>query len=421
VLLLSTLSLAACFTAAPEYYPPRPAVLSPPPPAYPAAPGVPARPAGTADKAAILLPLTGTHPELAEAMLKAARLALDTPGAPVLDVKDTAGTPEGAAAAAQQAIAAGDRIMLGPLTAAETAAVAGPARAAGIPVLAFTSDPAQAKPGVWALGLTPAQQVLRLVGAAQAKGKTRFGALLPDNEFGHLMAEALDAAAAATPAATPPTVRQYAPEMASMNQAVREIADYADRRGPIDARLRAARERNDAEGHQQAADLAHAPVPPPPFDALLLAASGQHLAELGSLLPYYDVEPREVQILGPALWAERAARAGAGKVLEGAWYAAPDPASRAPFTAQYGAKYGAPPPSLADFAYDAAAIARVLAPRGGYSVDALTRPQGFAGVEGVFRLLPDGQVRRSLAVFEIRHGEPAVIEPAPQSLAGPAT
>lgn len=345
-------------------------------------------------------------------MLNAAKLALDVPGAPPLDVRDTGGTPAGAGSAAQQAIAAGDRMILGPLTAAETAAVAGPAQAAGVPVLAFTSDPAQARPGVWTLGLTPGQQVQRLVAAAQAKGKTRFAALLPDNEYGHVMATAFIAAATAS-GAPEPAIRQYAENMAAINDAARDISGYAERRGPIADKLKAARESTDAEGRDQAAELAKQPVPPPPFDALLLAATGVHLAEVASALPYYDVDPGQVQIMGPALWAQAAARGNAGKFLEGAWYAAPDPAVRTPFEVQYKAKFSASPPTLADIAYDAAAIARVANQQGGPLLAVITRSEGFAGVDGLLALGPDGHVRRALALFEIRNGSPKVLEPPP--------
>ena len=404
MLLLSTLSLVAC-ASQPELYPPGPHGATPPPPSPP--------PGGAAGgPVALLLPLTGSNAGLAQGMLNAAKLALDVPGAPKLDVRDTGGTPTGAGSAAQQAIAAGDRVILGPLTAAETGAVAGPAQAAGVPVLAFTSDPAQARPGVWTLGLTPGQQARRLVGAARAKGKTRFAALVPDNEFGHVMAAALaDATTAAD--APPPAIRQYAENMSAINDAVRDISAYAERRGPIADKLKAARASTDAEGRDQAAELARQPVPPPPFDALLLAATGVHLAELASALPYYDVDPREVQIMGPALWAQPGARGSAGKFLEGTWYAAPDPAARTPFEAQYRAKFAASPPSLADLAYDAAAIARVANQQGGALLAVITRSEGFAGVDGLLALGPDGHVRRSLAVFEIRNGNPKVLEPPP--------
>jgi branched-chain amino acid transport system substrate-binding protein len=68
-------------------------------------------------------------------MLQAAQIALAAPGSPQLDPKDTRGTPDGAAAAARDAVAGGAGLLLGPLTSAETAAVAPIARQANVAVL----------------------------------------------------------------------------------------------------------------------------------------------------------------------------------------------------------------------------------------------------------------------------------------------
>ncbi|MCW3477938.1 penicillin-binding protein activator, partial [Limobrevibacterium gyesilva] len=304
----------------------------------------------------------------------------------------------------------------GPLTAAEAAAAAGPARSAGVPVLAFTNDPSQARPGVWTMGLTPGQQVRRLVGAMTAQGKNRFAAVLPQSDFGQAMGTALGQAVAGAGLPTP-DIRTYSPGMASINAAVRDISGYASRRGPLDAQIRAARNRHDAEGRKQAAELSRQPIPPPPFDALLLADTGESLSAITSLLPYYDLDPPAVRVLGPALWAAPAARGGSS--LSGAFYAAPDPSLRSAFDQQYAAAHGTPAPGLADFAYDAAAIARVLARGEGFSAAALCRPEGFAGVDGVLALLPDGTVRRGLALFEIQRGGPVLVEPAPENVSAP--
>jgi hypothetical protein len=379
-------------------------------------PGSLSTPAPAGRGVAILAPLTGPNAERGQALVKAAQLALSEPGSPPLDVRDTGGTPAGAAAAAQAAIGAGAGILLGPLTSAETAAVAGPAQQAGIPVLAFTSDPARAKPGVWTLGLTPAQQVRRLVGAMNAQGKTRFAAALPQNDFGNAMATALSQATAAAGLPSP-DIRTYAPGMSSINAVVRDISGYAERRGPLDAQIRAARNQHTPEGRKQAIELSRQSIPPANFDALLLADTGENLATLTSLLPYYDIDPPGVRVIGPALWAAPGARDGAG--LSGAWYAAPDPAARGAFDQKFTAATGSPAPGLADLAYDAASIARVLAREGGYSGAALTRPEGFAGVNGVLGLMPDGSVRRGLALFEIQRGGPVMVEPAPDNLSAP--
>lgn len=404
MLLLGTVALEGCgggYGYAPGGYGGAPVPLA----------GQQPSPGQTSLRVALLLPLSGAHADIGQAMQRAAQLALDAPGAPALDIKDTGGTPEGAAAAAQAAIAAGAGLILGPLTAPETAAVAPVARAASVAVLAFTNDPSQAQPGVWTLGITPAQQVRRLVAAAQADGKSQFAALLPESGFGHAMGDALGqvAAASSLPA---PNVRYYSSGMAGINAATREVSDYANRGGPIDAKIRAARALETPEGRRQAQELQKSAIPPPPFDALLLGDTGLALAEIAAVLPYYDVNRSQVQILGPALWASSAS--GSGQ-MPGGWYAAPDPSAGGSFAQAYSAKYGSPPSPIATLAFDAASIARVLAGRGGYSVGALTQQSGFEGVDGWFALQPDGHVRRALAVFAIERGGPQMVQPAPQS------
>lgn len=375
-----------------------------------------ALPAGT--RIALLAPLTGPRADIGAALQRGAELALSTSpagtdaAAPTLDVRDTGGTPGGAATAARAAIAAGAGMILGPLTAAETAAVAPIAGSAHVPVLAFTNDPAEARPGVWPLGITPRQQVDRLLAALRDSGKTRTAALLPENDFGRVMGNALrdGTAALGMPA---PTVREYGQGMSSIQAAVRDISDYANRRGPLDAKAKADRARHDAEGRRAAAAEEAQGVPPPPFDALLLADTGTPLNELASLLPYYDLRPAEVRIVGPAIWA---AGASGARDLPGAWFAGPDPAARSGFVTLYQGRYSTPPPPLADLAYDAASIAKAARAGGGFSDAVLTAPS-YNGVDGLLALGTDGHVLRALAVFEVGRGGNTLVAPAPQSLA----
>jgi hypothetical protein len=416
VLLAGTIALAGCVAAPPPrpYTPPSIVNYGSP---FPSADGVaqPAPPPISGGRGvALLAPLTGPNAERGAALANAAKLALEAPGSPPLDVRDTGGTAEGAATAAAEAIAAGAGLIIGPLTAAETAGAARVARPAGVAILAFTSDPAQAQPGVWTLGITPGQQVRRLVGAALAQGKNRIAGLLPQTDFGQAMATALGQAASSAGAATP-DIRTYPP--GNPQGAVRDLAAYGSRVSPLMSQIRAARAEHTAQGRERAAQLSREDVPPPPFDALLLADTGGALSTLAGLLQGYEVGPPGVRIMGPALWAAPGARAGAD--LTGAWYAAPDPAARAGFDQQYQAHFSAPAPGLADFAYDAASIARVVSQSGAYSVASLCRPDGFAGVDGVFVLQTDGTVRRGLALFEIQRGGPVMVQPAPDSLSAP--
>ena len=368
-------------------------------------------------RVAILLPLSGGLSEVGQAMLQAAQLAFATPGAPELDVKDTGGSPQGAAAAAHAAVAERAGIILGPLTAGETAAVAPIARSAGIAVLAFTNDPAVAQPGVWTLGITPVQQVRRLVAAAQAQGRTQFAALLPSNALGQAMGRGLREATtdAGLP---PPAIRFHGPGMQSINVAVRGLSGYGSRRAAIDAKIKADRDKGTQASLQEARELSRTAVPPPSFDALLLADTGEALEEIAALLPYYYVDRSHVRILGPSLWASPSS--GSGN-MAGGWYAAPCPAARVGLVQEFTAKYGTAPPQVAGLAFDAASIARVMGGGEGYSASALTRTAGFLGTDGWLALQPNGQVRRGLAVFRVGSGGGEMIDPAPRSGGGAGT
>ncbi len=326
-------------------------------------------------RVAILLPLSGRNAALGHQMLNAAQLAL-RPGDLQLDVRDTRGTPEGATEAAAASVQEHDTLILGPLTSEETAAASRVAQ--GIPMLAFTSDPAQARPSVWVLGVTPEQQSTRLVQALHREGKTRIAAVLPDNPFGTALAEGLNSASAAL-SAPAPTVRRYANgQSAALVDALRDVSGRT----------------------QGAAGAA------PPFDALMLAETGPALREAVAALPGDGVSPPTVRLIGPATWA-RARQDLAG--ASGAWYAAPDPAARLPLERAYQRRYGSAPPSLADLAFDAASLAGLVSAQPG----TLTQPQGFAGADGVFALLPNGRVRRGLAVFEVGPGGVHIVDPAP--------
>jgi hypothetical protein len=54
----------------------------------------------------------------------------------------------------------------------------------------------------------------------------------------------------------------------------------------------------------------------------------------------------------------------------------------------------------------------------GFSATALTRAGGFTGIDGAYRLLPDGTTDRSLAILEVQKFGSAVVDSPPS---GPGT
>jgi len=377
----------------------------------------------------LILPLTGRNASYGTRMRDAAKLALSAKGSPALDVHDTNG-PGGTEQAVRDALTRGDAILLGPLTATETAAAAPLAINAGKSELAFTSDSTQARPGVWVMGLTPEQQVRRMVDAARATGRKTFAAFLPDNAFGHAMGDGL-ARACRDAGLKDPQIVFHTMDAQNIDDGLKALSAIETRQpaAPVVAETPSGPSAIDPTGEATPDAAAPAgtpspattpaaqpaPIPPPPFDALVLADTGLELGRVITALQADHIDSSQVQIMGPALWKAFDGKLGA---LHGAWYAAPDAHDRLGYVAQYRALYKQAPSPVSDFAYDAAALAGSLIRQGGVTVDALTRPDGYMGVDGLFRLRPDGHVTRALAIYQIQRGGGArIVVPASRDVA----
>lgn len=367
--------------AAPTVTPP---AAVPPPETSAATPGIPAPSVNANGKVtvAMLLPLSGPSGPLGQAMLDAAQMALYDLASEQLELitGDTKGTADGAAAAAQQAIGQGAQLILGPLLAAEVQAVKPIAQGAHVPVIAFSTETQLAGNGTYLMGFLPSEEVARVTNYAHAQGHNRFAVLAPSTPYGQVVAAAVKTAVAAAGASLS-RVEFYDPTLNSMAAAVRSFA---------------------AEGVD--------------YDALFLPIGGAGLKVLAPQLPYFKIDPDQVKFLGTGLWDDPGL--GAEPALDGGWYAAPAPQARAAFEQRFATLYQHPPPRLATLGYDAMALAAVLAraPQGAdFSDTAIANPNGFSGLDGIFRFRGDGLVQRGLAVLEVQHGGDAIIDPPPQS------
>ena len=364
----------------------------------------------------LLLPLSGASAAIGKALLNAAQLAMFDFADRKLELLpiDTHGTAAGAAAAAQTAIGDGAQIILGPLLAASVRAVSPAARAAHVPVLAFSSDRRVAGGGIYTMGFLPEDQVRRVIGYAIGRGITRFAALAPDNAYGAAIFEAARNAVSAA-GATMAAAQFYDPNAEDFTAVVRQLADYDARREALVKQREQLQKADDEVSRQALKRLENLQtIGDLPFDALLIADGGKRLQSVAALLPFYDVDPGKVRMLGTGQWD--VAGIGAEPALLGGWYAAPDPAARQGFIKQYHDTYGAAPPRLATLAYDATALAAVLARAEGgpdFSDATLSAGSGFDGRDGIFRFLPGGAAERGLAVMQVGRHEPRVLQRAP--------
>ncbi len=370
-----------------------------PPPAPPPAPATPAGPA----KVALLVPLSGPNAGLGQAILDAAQLALFESNGNQLTLvpRDTKGTSTGAADAAHAAVGEGVALILGPLLASEVEAVRPIARDAHVNVIAFSTVTDLAGGNTFLMGFLPRPEVVREVAFARERAIGRFAALAPDTAYGHLMADALREAASST-GATVTGIEFYDPRAGDPSAAIGRLLP---RGAPPSA------------AGPTAPDQA---IPPPPavpgFDALLLPEGGDQLRQIVGRLTAAGLDTRAVRLLGSGLWD--VPDTASDPALDGGWFATSPPDARRDFERRYRATYGRDPPRLASLGYDAAALAAALARgQGGppFSRETILNPNGFTGVDGLFRFTPQGLVQRGLAVLEVEPQGNIVVSPAPRS------
>ncbi|MFY8092112.1 MAG: penicillin-binding protein activator [Niveispirillum sp.] len=390
---------------------PAPTVAPPPPVAE-----QPAAPKDDKVRVGLLLPLSGANAALGQSMLDAAQMALFDLGDDKFTLlpRDTQGSPGIAATAAQGLIEDGAGIILGPLFGAEAAAVKPVAAQAGRPVLSFSSDWNVAGGGVWTLGFQPQEQVRRVVGLSAARGLMRFGVVAASTPYGDAAVQSLQEAVEQA-GGTVTKVERYTAGATNLTELVKRLSDFEQRQAALGAERARLTALGDPESLAALRRLSNADTfGPLPFDAVLIAEGGQTLRELAALFPFFDIDPGPVRMLGTGLWDE----AGLGReaALIGGWFAAPAPEGRDAFEARFQQTYGYRPHRLATLAYDATALAAALARGGqGFTVPTLTNPNGFAGAEGIFRLLPAGIAERGLAVMEVTRTGTQQVDPAPQS------
>ena len=165
---------------------PKPAPTPAPSPTI--TPGLPQDP--ERNRVAVLVPLSGPNGGVGQSIANAANLALADAGAERIriTVYDTA---RGAGPAANEALADGNRLFLGPLLAEDVQEIAPIARRADVPVIAFSNDVSVAGDGVYIMGFNPTQSIDRLVSYARAQGVQRFAGLIPAGLYGQRSSQAL--------------------------------------------------------------------------------------------------------------------------------------------------------------------------------------------------------------------------------------
>ncbi len=330
-------------------------------------------------RVALLLPISGKDGDVGQTLANATTLALlDTKSSNIrMTTYDTA---LGVQTAAQQAIADGNKLILGPLRGDNVVAVAGIASRANVPIISFSNDVSAAGENVFLMGHLPNQSINRVIKFAKQRGKTRFAGLVPKNVFGqralsNLTRSVYDAGG------TMVTIQEYdGNSRSSIEAAARKIINIED------------------------------------IDAVLIADSGKKAAISAAYLRGNGVQ--SIQIMGTDRWNVDNSLVSSS-VMRGSWFASVADGLYRQYAASYRSRFNATPLRLSSLGYDSvllvARVARNWPVGTNFPVERLTDPGGFIGIDGAFRFMPNGLSERMLEVQEVRQGQYVTIDAAPRA------
>jgi len=323
-------------------------------------------------RVALLVPMTGANAAVGQSVANAATMALLDTNAANLRIT-TYDTATGAGTAAARAISDGNKLILGPLLADDVTQVANVARTSKVPMISYSNDSAVASRDVFVMGQAPGQSIARVLGFAKSRGIKSVAAIIPTGDYGQRSTAGLTEAARAQGIAVT-SIETYDRGNTSVASAVRRAKDKGK------------------------------------FDALLIA-DGSRIA-----LQAAPLAGKGVRVIGTELWSGDGTIAKA-PAMRGAWFATVSDQRFGQFEKSYTSRFGATPSRLATLGYDSVLltlnVARGWKPGTTFPTAKLFDPQGFIGLDGVFRFTATGMAERAMEVREVGAGTFATVSPAP--------
>ncbi len=366
-------------------------------------------------KIALLLPLTGKYKDLGANLQNAAILSLfdnDEHSNIELIPFDSKGDEKEVKNAFAEIVRRNIKTVIGPVFSSEVEAIERDARKNGITVISLSNNQdllgkIDDDGGVFLSGLSIEAQVDKLVSYAISKGKFNFAIIAPNNQYGQTITTIFKKlvrdrdANFITSAFYNSNVKDE-----DLNRIVgRTITAFS----VSDKLTEGGRKRVAKDVVINESDRTYPQI-------IFIPESGKILSRIAATIKKQNVDERDYQLAGTAQWDEISTLNDPN--LVGAWFAAPETERFHNFEKTYYQIYNKFPPRIASIAYDmVGASARVLDRNQmrKVTVSDLINYQnppinGFSGIDGMFRFVPNGLVQRNFAILQVGNGKFEVID-----------
>lgn len=360
-------------------------------------------------KVALFLPFSGENKDLGWDIANSAFMSLfdnDNDRNIELVLVDSKGNPKQAKQLFRQVIEDQIKIVIGPIFSSVATEIKEDAKKHNITVISFSNNrelmsDIKGDGGLFLAGMMPETEIDAIVSYAMKQNKTRFSILAPRNKYGNVMASVFKKIVKDRDG-TFITSEFYAPNTKSLNRTVNRVVNAF----VIDPEIKI---NNDTVIEEEQREYA---------EVIMIPESGKILSKIIETIQEQNTNEREFQILGSSNWDDISTLKDSR--LNGSWFAAPDNDKFRNFEKEYYRYHEKFPPRIASIAYDlVSALSTIIEENRGKTINATDlinyedEPQnGFKGIDGLFRFLPNGLVQRNLAILEVDNGRFRTLEDA---------
>ncbi len=374
---------------------------------------------------ALFLPISGKNKDLGLSLFNSAIMSLfdnDFNHNIELVLIDSKDTPNETAKAFEEIVNRKIKIVIGPVFSSSIEAIEKSAKQNQITVISLSNNEELAGKinddgGVFLAGILPESQIDKIVSYSLQRGKFSFAIIAPNNQYGNTITTLFKK-----------TVKNrdgnfITSEFYKTNDPdIDHVVNRAITSFSIPNRLKTKK----GNVIVNESDRTYAQV-------IMVPESGKILSKIIASIKKQNLDERDFQIIGTSQWSDISTLND--RNLIGAWFAAPQNEKFREFEKVYYQSYNKFPPRISSITYDLvgaisqlidfkrAQIQREQTPNiqtlsvKDFSQFSGSPKNGFDGIDGLFRFLPNGLVQRNLAVLQVGNGRFETIEkPAEQFL-----
>lgn len=349
---------------------------------------------------ALFLPFSGKNKDLGFSLFNSATISLfynDPNGIIELVLFDSKENPKDSEKAFKEIIDKKIKIVIGPIFSNSVEAIEKLARQHKITVISLSNNQnlinkIDKEGGVFISGILPEMQIEKIVNYAISQGKLNFAIIAPSNQYGKTITELLKKFVRSKQGNFI-TSEFYDNNSKDLDRVVERVIDSFI----LPDNLSKAKKDKDLVINDY--DRIYPQV-------IMIPESGKIASKIISSIKKQNKEERDFQILGTSQWDDKSIF---DSNLINAWFPAPENEKFSDLENFYYSKYEKFPPRLASIVYDMIGLIAEITNRKQGQTPNLSDfinfkngdKNGYQGVDGLFRFLPNGLTQRNLAVLKI--------------------